>query len=474
MSDNVRSLHARLLVVIIVPVLLVAAILSVIRYYEVRQTTQQIYDTSLLSIAHVIARDVVLNQGDLLAERLLETLTDALGDQVFYHIVSDQAPPLLSGYTPPPTSDEKSKDLRTPVFFDSEFRDQLVRAVSFREYFTANNIEGSVTVTVWQNTGQRQNLTLKLTGRGLITLILVILATAFIVWFGVTNGLKPLLDLQSAIAKRSPDDMSPIKRAVPREVSSLVGATNNLFAQVRNSFAEKDAFIANAAHQLRNPIAGLLSQAEAAERTNDPALLKERVKDVAEAARRTARLTQQLLSMERVSHGAALENFESFDVVSLVQKQLAIGAASAFKQGVDLSLMGGEAAVFVKGNSILIGEAFDNLLDNALRYGADGGKIETKISTSEQTVTISVIDEGAGLDEALLPIVFDRFTRGAEDGSDGCGLGLAIAQSIVRKHGGDLQLKCSTAGTQAIISLPCIKPSANQTPQNAIGKPKES
>ena len=454
MSGSVRSLHARLLVVIIVPVLLVAAILTVIRYYEVRQTTQQIYDTSLLSIAHVIARDVVLNQGDLLAERLLETLTDALGDQVFYHIVSDQAPPLLSGYTPQPIADNNTVDIRTPVFFDSEFRNQLVRAVSFREHFTTNAMTGSVTVTVWQNTGQRQHLTLMLAGRGVVTLILVILATAFIVWFGVTNGLKPLLDLQSAIAKRSPDDMSPIKRAVPREVSSLVGATNNLFAQVRNSFAEKDAFIANAAHQLRNPIAGLLSQAEAAERTKDPEVLRERVRDVAEAARRTARLTQQLLSMERVSQSPALEKFETFDIVNLVREQLTNTASRAYKQDVELSLTGVEDAIYIKGNDVLMGEAFDNLIDNALRYGSpDNGKIETRVQLENNQVTITVADNGTGIADDLLPEVFERFTRGAEDGSDGCGLGLAIARSIVQKHNGELQLNSSKKGTEATISL---------------------
>lgn len=454
MGERVRSLHARLLVVIIVPVLLVAAILTVIRYYEVRQTTQKIYDTALLSIAHVIARDVVLNQGDLLAVRLLETLTDALGDQVFYHIISNQSPPLLSGYTPQPIAESNAKDLRTPMFFDSKFRDQLVRVVSFREYFTTNAMTGSVTVTVWQNTGQRQNLTLQLAGRGVMTLILVILATAFIVWFGVTYGLKPLLDLQSAISKRSPDDLSPIKRAVPREVSSLLGATNNLLGQVRNSFAEKDAFIANAAHQLRNPIAGLLSQAEAAERTSDPEVLRERVRDVVEAARRTARLTQQLLSMERVSQSAKLEQFESFDIVGLVREHLVSVAARALKQGVDLSLTGVEAPIVVRGNAILIGEAFDNLLDNALRYGSESeGKIETCISRTDDRVMIKITDTGQGIQNSLLPNVFERFTRGAEDGSDGCGLGLAIAQSIINKHDGELKLMSSSEGTQAVISL---------------------
>ncbi len=457
MAERVRSLHARLLAVIIVPVLLVAAVLTVIRYYEVRETTQQIYDTGLLSIAHVIARDVVLNQGDLLAEKLLETLTDALGDQVFYHIVSDQAPPLLSGYTPQPVAEGVKTDLRKPIFFDSEFRDQLVRAVSFREYFTTNAMEGSVTVTVWQNTGQRQNLTLMLAGRGVVTLILVILATGFIVWFGVNYGLKPLLDLQYAIEKRSPDDLSPIKRAVPREVSSLLEATNQLFGQLRNSFAEKDAFIANAAHQIRNPIAGLLSQAEAAQRTSDPEKLRERVRDVAEAARRTARLTQQLLSMERVSQNDTLEHLESFDIVNLVQEHLATTASRAFKQEVELSLTGLESEVLVEGNAILIGEALDNLLDNALRYGSrPGSKIETNIQSDDAVVSISVTDTGGGIHDGLLPNIFERFTRGKEDGSDGCGLGLAIAQSIVRKHRGDVQLASSNQGTTATITLPIL------------------
>jgi two-component system sensor histidine kinase TctE len=260
--------------------------------------------------------------------------------------------------------------------------------------------------------------------------------------------------LQSAIAKRSPDDMSPIKRAVPREVSSLVGATNNLFAQVRNSFAEKDAFIANAAHQLRNPIAGLLSQAEAAERTKDPEVLRERVRDVAEAARRTARLTQQLLSMERVSQSPALEQFETFDIVNLVREQLTNTASRAYKQDVELSLTGVEDSVYIKGNAVLMGEAFDNLIDNALRYGSpDNGKIETRVQLENNQVTITVADNGTGIAEGLLPEVFERFTRGAEDGSDGCGLGLAIARSIVQKHNGELNLSTSKKGTEASIIL---------------------
>lgn len=456
MKPEVRSLQARLLVVIIVPLLAVAALMAVARYYEARQTSQQIYDNALVSIAHVIARDVVLSQGDLLGKQLLETLTKALGDRIFYHIIGDNAPPLLSGYTPEPVVPRNIKaDLSTPVFFDATFRHQSVRVVSFREYFSATAYEGWVKVTVWQYTGQRESLSLTLAGRTLLMLLLIISATAIIVWFGVNYGLRPLSDLQNAIEKRSPDDLSPIKRAVPREVSSLVAAANHLFGQLRQSFAEKDAFIANAAHQLRNPIAGLQSQAEAAERTKDPAKLRSRISDVAEAARRTARLTQQLLSMERITQGAYQDSSETFDIVHVVRETLAQTATRAYQQQVNITLSGDGGPLLIDGNPTLLGEVLDNLLDNALRYACPtGGNIETHISCDENQILIRVQDDGTGIPEPLLPHIFERFIRGTEDGSDGCGLGLAIARSITEKHGGTLSIQSSATGTIALLKFP--------------------
>lgn len=348
MNKTVRSLHARLLIVIVVPLLLIVAVMTIARYYEAQETSQKIYDNALVSIAHVVVRDVVLSNGDLLAKRLLDTLTNALEDRIFYHVIGENSPTLLSGYTPPPLPpDTTHQDLRTPIFFDGHFRDEAVRVVMFREYLSVSNYEGWVTVTVWQNTNQRRNLSFSLAARALSMMALMIVVTALCVWFGVNHGLKPLFDLQQAIEKRSPDDISPIKRAVPREIATLVVAMNQLFRQLRESFAAKDAFIANAAHQIRNPIAGLLSQAEAAEHTNDPVKLKSRVADVAEAARRTARLTQQLLSMERVTQGAPEEHFEPFNIVSVVRDTLAQTASRAFKQQVDIALTGTEEALMV-------------------------------------------------------------------------------------------------------------------------------
>ncbi|MGB1257033.1 MAG: sensor histidine kinase, partial [Thiolinea sp.] len=262
-------------------------------------------------------------------------------------------------------------------------------------------------------------------------------------------------------------------RAVPREVSNLVTATNHLLGQVQNSITEKNAFIANAAHQLRNPIAGLLSQAEAAERTQDSHLLRERISDVTEAARRTSRLTQQLLSMERISQGTLEGSFQEFNLIPVVRERLADIAALAHKQRIDISLQCHESTVMIHGNPLLIGEVFDNLLDNALRYGCnEGGRIDVYIAVTHMkapspqawkseisTVTdgwveVSVNDDGCGIPDALLPKLFERFTRGTEDGSGGCGLGLAISRSIISAHSGEITVSSSAQGTQFTVRLP--------------------
>ena len=197
----------------------------------------------------------------------------------------------------------------------------------------------------------------------------MLLSTGLCVWFGVQFGLKPLLELQAAIRKRSADDIREIKRTVPKEVSSLLSSMNNLFSQLRKAFTEKDDFIANAAHQLRNPIAGIQSQAEAAERSKDLKSMRSRVKDVAEAAKKTSRLTQQLLSMEHVSQRSIKSEFKKIDLVKLTQEVLTKFALRADKQSVSLSLDSKEEQLFVQGSETFLSEAIDNIIDNALLYG---------------------------------------------------------------------------------------------------------
>ena len=455
MSDKIFSLRSRLLLLIILPLTFIVSIGTVALYFDSQKKSQEIFDNLLHTISQVILRDAVLSDGDLLTEQLLETLTDSLNDQIFYQ-VRDESNALFVGYSNPPQIPEAS-EIRPyqPIYFDSVYRDQSVRVIYSREFISSMDTPGWVDIYVWQTqVGQRQ-LLLELASDAFVTMIIMLISTGLIVWFGVQFGLKPLLELQSAIRKRSADDLSEIKREVPKEVSSLLSSMNNLFSQLRKAFTEKDDFIANAAHQLRNPIAGIQSQAEAAERSKTLESMKLRVKDVAKAAKQTSRLTQQLLSMEHISQRSIKSEFKDVDLVKITQEVLTKFALRADKQKVNLSLDSAEQSIRITGSETYLGEAIDNLIDNALLYGCpNGGVIHVELKLEDHSAVLVIKDNGNGIKAELIDSVFDRFFHDSESSNTGSGLGLSIAKTVIELHDGKLNLNSDNNGTSLTIVIP--------------------
>ena len=456
MNVKVTSLRGRLLFLIVLPLLIIVSIGTVALYYDSEKKSQEIYDKLLHSISQVILRDVVISEGDLLTEQLLETLTDTLNDQIFYQVRDEKGSSLYVGYSNPPEIPANSvMKPYIPIFYDSAYRDQAVRVIVSREFVSAMDAPGWVTIYVWQTTIGQKRLLLELASSAFVTMMIMLLSTALIVWFGVKFGLKPLLDLQGAIIKRSADDISRIKRIVPMEVSGLVNSMNKLFDQLRNAFTEKDDFIANAAHQLRNPIAGIQSQAEAAERSKTLESMKQRVGDVVTAARKTSRLTQQLLSMEHVSQRSIKSEFQTLNLVKLTQEILTNFALRAQQQNVTLSLDCKESQIELEGSETFLSEAIDNLIDNALVYGCpNGGKIDVEIILDNNDAHLYVQDYGVGIDPELITKVLERFVHGPDSNGEGSGLGLSIAKTVIELHDGVLELLSKDQGTCAHIKLP--------------------
>ena len=455
MDENTLSLRSRLLFLIILPLVLIVSVGTVALYFDSQKKSQEIYDNLLHTISQVILRDTVLSDGDLLTEQLLETLTDSLNDQTFYQ-VRDESNTLFVGYSNPPVIPKESEiKPYQPIFYDSIYHDQSVRVIFSREFISSMEIPGWVNIYVWQTRIGQKELLYELATDAFVTMIIMLISTALIVWFGVQFGLKPLLELQAAIRKRSADDLSEIKRTVPKEVSSLLSSMNNLFSQLRKAFTEKDDFIANAAHQLRNPIAGIQSQAEAAERSTTLKTMKIRVRDVAEAAKQTSRLTQQLLSMEHVSQRSIKSEFEKFDLVKLTQEILTKFALRADKQKIMLSLDCEEIKIDLLGSETYLSEAIDNLIDNALLYGCpNGGSIHVELKLKGENANIYIKDDGQGIKPELLKNVFDRFFHNSENNNGGSGLGLSIAKTIIELHDGELTLTSDSLGTCISIELP--------------------
>jgi two-component system, OmpR family, sensor histidine kinase TctE len=447
------SLRARLFLIIVPPLLLIAVAAGIARYVQAERLSQRLYDNTLVAVALTISRDVVLSEGDLLDADLLERLSERLGDRIFYRVTGPDGR-FVTGYTVlPPPPDRFDIDARAFQFYDSVSGGVPVRVVALREFIDEPQFGGWVVVHVWQTVTERDALSLSLAMQAAAMMALVIIGAGSAVMFGIAYGLKPLLDLREALERRSPSDLAPIRRPVPREVKGLVEAMNALFRQLSAAFAARDEFIGNAAHQLRNPVAAIQAQAEAAATAPTDREMRARVREVAEAARRAGRLTQQLLSMEKVRGRPDVAT--DVDIEEVAAGVMRIHAPDAMRHGAEISLEVEGPPKPVRGDPVLLAEALDNLVDNALRYGCRaGGSVRVMIWFEPDRARVVVEDDGPGVPPEARERIFERFERGAEDGPDGCGLGLAIARETMARHGGSIRLAEAPKGTRFEIDLP--------------------
>jgi two-component system sensor histidine kinase TctE len=276
------------------------------------------------------------------------------------------------------------------------------------EFISDPQFGGWVTVKVWQNVSQRAALSRRLGVQSAMLLGSVFLTASLILWFGIQLGLKPVADLREATGARNPADLRPIRRWVPPEMRPLVGATNSLLQRLAKAISLRDAFISDAAHQVRNPSAAIQAQAESALTAPGEATLRARVRDVATAARDIGRLSNQLLSIERV-------------------------------RGRTLRALSEEA----------------NLLDNAAIYGVQtGGEVRVVLIYSEQDVTLHVNDDGSGIPPELRTRIFDRFFRNDPDQTRGSGLGLSIVEDVAKARGGHALCFATEKGATFKVRLP--------------------
>ena len=446
------SLRGRLFLLLILPLIVVATAASFVRYQAANRTSQVLYDNTLLAVALTISRDVVISEGDILTEQLLEDLTAALGDPVYYRITGPGGS-FVTGYSDPPSlPDGIISQGGEPVFFDSTSLGRPVRAVVLREFISEPQFGGWVTVEVWQTISQRLALSRELVTQAVLLLGSVIITAALILWFGIQVGLKPLLDLRDAIGQRSPDDLRPIRRWVPPELRPLVGTTNSLFERLAQAFALRDSFISDAAHQMRNPVAAIQSQAEAAVSAPTEADLRERVADLAKSARATSRLTAQLLSLERVRGRSLKEFVHPVDLVALLRDKVRPFAETQLRRGVDVDFVVTGTPRPVDCDPVLVEEMVSNLLDNAGKYGLrSGGRLEVSVDFTPQSIRLRFKDDGPGIPPEMTERIFDRFFRLDEDQSRGCGLGLAIVADVARAHGGGT--KCSSDGSGVVFEV---------------------
>ena len=406
----------------------------------------------MLTAALAVANDIAVSGGDALSPETNQLLENSSGGTLFYHAYAPDGG-IVAGYATPPVGIPLAAPEQTQSLnFDAIYQGREVSGVRLHTPAQIDGFSGTLTTTVWQDRTVRAQFVSDLILRTAIGLGAVLLSLAVIVWFGVAYGLRPLTDLEEAIGRRSSDDLSTIKRAVPVEVSGIVQTLNTLLSQVGGTIDAQSQFIANAAHQLRNPIAGVLSLSEAVASAKTHSSMAERSKDLLSAARRTANLTRQLLLHERARSLNPKDQFVEI-AVEATARVWASELRESIPNGIEFVAEISAPNTQILGDPTMLKEAIANLVNNAVAHG--GPELETirfGAKRDASGVVFSVADDGKGIPKADFETALTRFAQVGP--SEGSGLGLSIVQGIVEGHGGKLDFLDTSTGLVVQMRLP--------------------
>ena len=441
-----RSLRAQLLRMLLPPIAALLGLGAALAYYAASEPTTEAYDQALVDIGIALGAHIQAAQGEYRFElpAAVEKMvrTDRY-DLIFYrvlgptglHIAGD---PRLAA----PAGDDAS--------YNGMVNDRKVRVVRVEtpcERFTC-------TVLVAETTNKRTRAAREFLLTSLLPGMLIALATLLIVWFGVKRGLWPLARLSDELKARSPHDLRPIDAAAaPEETRPLVSAVNGLLEELSQAAQNQQRFLANAAHQLRTPLAGLQAHTELALAQPMPESGRAHLEQVHKATIRTARLANQLLALARAEPGGRGTPAQ-VNLRNVVESEADAWVHQALARDVDLGFELAPAPV--RGDGFLLREALANLVHNAIEYSQAGTRVTVRTGQRGGASFAEVEDEGPGIAAHERSRVLERFYRVPGTPGMGSGLGLAIVREIAAGHGARMELAdgAGARGCRVALTFP--------------------
>ena len=427
------SIRRRLLVFLISSLVLMVSGAAIVTYWVAQRSANDAYDRSLLDPAFDIADNVSVDATGAhvdLPQKALEALVYDQVDKVIYQVRSP-ANAIIDGVSdlPPPQSFASEPH----IFFDGIYRGERIRIAALRA-------PNGYVVQIGETLHKRNRLVGEILVAELVPTLLIALGSIALAWLGVARGLIPLDQLRSELLNRAPRDLRPLENAaVPAEMAPMVNAFNQLLDHLRDANTMQQRFLANVAHQLRTPLAGLQMHLELLFRRDLPADLRSELERMHSATVRASRLANQLLALAKAEiapdHG---RDFEILDLRTIADAAARDWAPKAIARNVDLGFSLERAVIL--GDSLLLPELIDNLIDNALRYTGAGGSVTVSTGCLKDVPYLSVEDNGPGIPPSERSKVRERFYRIAGTPGEGSGLGLAIVQEVVDRHGGTLEI----------------------------------
>ena len=337
----------------------------------------------------------------------------------------------------------------TDGFSDKKISDQDWRV------FTTYNDKAGIRTVLAERYDTRNELGHKIAQDDLYIMLLTFPLSGLLIWIIIGRGLDSLDKVAEEVANRAPSHLEPVDlHEVPEEIKPVIDELNKLFFRLKEGFEREKRFAADAAHELRTPLAALKAQAQVALNSNDIEEKNLALQKLIASVNRSTHIVQQLLTMSKlVPEATSLHEEDEVNLEKLTRDTLAMLAPFAVEKQIELEFEHEENMPQILGNATALGILIRNLVDNAIRYSNENGRIMVQLFKQNNEVILEVRDNGPGIPPELQARVFERFFRVLGNKSPGSGLGLAIVQQICELHGGRVVLASPKVGTGLIVRI---------------------
>ncbi len=442
--NKTSTLRRKLLTWLLLPMLTLWLISAAVMYTLAFKFVNYAYDYSLMDSTHDLEGQIATVGGkaslNLPKSALQMFLSDEL-DEIHYNVVGRNGE-ILGGDPELPMPEDTGRPGISSVR-NATFRGKKVRIASLSLLPPGLPPDKSVLIQVAETLNKRNMLARKVITAMVVPQFLMVMLAALIVWIGIAKGLSPLESLHREIAVRSHKDLRPIEESdIPQEVRPIIHEINRLMERLHKALEAQMRFVADAAHQLRTPLAGLKTQTSLALRQSDPVTLQHSLNQLNISADRTIRLINQMLVLAQVEPDSGkIFDLKPLDLGKIVKEATKEWVPPALKKGIDLGYEGPDNAIMINGDTVLIRTIIDNLIDNAIKYSPNGSSVTTRVKEVEGSVALTVEDNGSGIPPLEREAVFQRFYRISDNPMAGSGLGLSIVKEIAMAHGARVSLE---------------------------------
>lgn len=448
------SIQRRVFFAALAVLLPTAALTVAVIWIWAQQAADRAFDRLITASALTIAGAVQVEDDQVTVELPFSAfaMLEPGGDRVYYQVLAPDGR-LVTGY------DDLARGAPAsvrgdPVYSDLVYKGEAIRLVTVGRLISRTRNAGFVTIRVAETRDARSALAAEMLSRAVAPVLAVLAAALVLVRLVVRRAFAPLAGIETELRRRAPSDVAPIELPVPVEVGGLVASLNDFMRRLQSAMDALSGVVADAAHQVRTPLAALRAQAEVALDEQDEDALRARVRRIHANAVQASELAGQLLMEATIAHRLGMRETERLAVPLLVEdlrQRLDPEATNRVAPVVDPSAAGAA----VSGDRLTLREMLLNLVGNALAYGGDGA-VDLSVTASGGRVRFAVADRGPGLNDTDKARVLERFVRGPTGtGRPGSGLGLPIARTVAEAHGGSLALRDREGGgLVAEVELP--------------------